>query len=151
MIYVLGPTGSGKSYLARLLAEHLGGRIVEGSSWIRSLTGCWEHGPEAAALLSRASQEHLGRDPEISLRTLLQLVQDPPHPIIVVGLRNPVDFVGLQTAHGPGFVIRLTGDPVTEFERTGMAAIWAVRAPDLTLARGQYSIEAVVRRILCMS
>jgi len=146
-----GPTGSGKSYLARLLAEHTGGRVVEGSAWIRSLTGCWEHGAEAAAMLSRASQEHLARDPEISLRTLLRIVQDPPHPVIVVGLRNPVDFFGLQAAHGPGFVIRLTGDPVTEFERAGMAAIWAARAPDLILTLGQYSIEAVVRKIQCMS
>lgn len=144
MIYVIGPTGSGKSYLARLLADPLKGRIVEGSAWIRTLTGCWEHGPEAAEMLSRVSREYLQRDPEVSLRTLLELTRDQTQPVIVVGLRNPVDFFGLRAAYGGGFVIRLTGDPVTEFERDGLATIWSGCSPDITLTRGQYDIQEVL-------
>lgn len=147
MIYVIGPTGSGKSYLARLLAEHLGGRVVEGSSWIRTLTGCWEHGPAAAEMLSRESQEHLRRDPKISLRTLLELTRDQARPVIVVGLRNPVDFFGLRAVHGPGSVIRMSGVPVTDFERDGLAEIWRGCNPTLTLTLGEYDIQEVVSHV----
>ena len=142
-IFVLGPTGSGKSHLAKLLSQHLSLPVIEGSSWIRSITGRWDHGPEASQFLARESMKLLGQDPAISLRTLRE--KDPGN-CIFVGLRNPVDFFGLW-GYPDEVVIKMIGEPTTDFERTGLAKIWGLVSPNLTLEAYNYDIEDVVGEI----
>ena len=144
--YIVGPTGSGKSYLATHLAAALGGEVVEGSSWIRKLTGCHQHGPEAAQMLSRASARELAKDPEVALRTLLSLTQDPSVRYFIAGLRNPVDFNGLWR-HRPGVLIEMQGEAQSAFERDGVQAIVSIRTPDLRLTRGAYTVPSVAELV----
>jgi energy-coupling factor transporter ATP-binding protein EcfA2 len=143
-IFILGPTGSGKSYLANLLSKELGIPIIEGSAWIRTLTGRWDHGPEAAAFLSERSQELLKEDPDISLQTLQKLV-GASESCIVVGLRNPVDFHGLCDCER--CIIEMTGLPVTEFEQQGLEAIFKIADPDIVLKAPNYKLEDVLEGI----
>ncbi len=146
-IFILGPTGSGKSFLANLLGQELQLPILEGSSWIRTLTGRWDHGPEAASFLAEASQALLRDDPTISLRTLRD---KDPGDCIFVGLRNPVDFFGLY-GYPDEVVIKMVGEPASAFEREGLGKIWKCLIPNITLEARKYVLQDVLREIkACM-
>lgn len=150
-IYIVGPTGSGKSYLGRRLCDALGATLVEGSSWVRALTGRWDHGPEASRYLSEVSERELHQDPHVSLRKLIELTADEGQDYVIAGLRNPVDFIGLWERH-QGVSILLTGEATSEFERVGIEAILTYlhqvgRPPDLILRRGEYDFDAVLSKI----
>jgi hypothetical protein len=146
-IYVVGPTGSGKSFLANLLATSFNGTVVEGSSWIRKLTGCYEHGPEAAQRLAEATRKELSRDPEIALRTLREMTKDTSQFCVISGLRNPTDFSGLWQRR-PGLLIVMQGEACNTFEREGIATILTLKTPDMTLTRGRYELPDVLKTIL---
>jgi len=150
-IYIVGPTGSGKSYLGHRLCEALGTTLVEGSTWVRALTGRWDHGPEASQYLSEVSARELQRDPHVSLRKLIELTADEGQGHVIAGLRNPVDFIGLWERR-PGVSILLTGESTSEFERVGIEAILLYlhqvgRPPDLILRRGEYDFDTVLAKI----
>jgi hypothetical protein len=133
-VFIIGPTGSGKSYLAQRLSEKTGVQIVEGGHWIRSLTNRWDHGPEAAEFLARESKQALAKDPEAALKAMRAAIDGKP--AIVVGLRNVLDFKGLFE---PGdILVRMTGNPATEFESTGIAQIAALAPVKHTLTLGEY-------------
>ena len=138
-LFILGTTGSGKSYLADQLARALQLPVLEGSSWIRRLTGVWEHGPVYSQALAEASQALLAMDPE---RSLKELRRHDPGQCIFVGLRNPVDYFGLVTPLS--ITIRMVGEPTTDFEREGLAKIFKDREPDLTLTAYQYQLDEVL-------
>lgn len=146
-IYLVGPTGSGKSFLANLLATSFNCDVVEGSAWIRKLTNCYEHGPEAAQRLAEATRKELAKDPEIALRTLRKMTADTNKLFVISGLRNPTDFSGLWE-HRPGLLIQMRGEACNTFEREGIATILTLRKPDLTLTRGRYELPDVLRTIL---
>lgn len=142
--FVLGPTGSGKSHLAKLIGDHYKIPIIEGSSWIRKLTDCWEHTPEATRYLTEQSLIHLAFDPQISARILKE--QDTGN-CVFVGLRNPTDFNAL---YQPGdYIIWMAGEPVNEFEEYGLGVISGLVPINLFLTAHQYEFEKVVKEIPC--
>lgn len=135
-IFVLGPTGSGKSYLAKLIGDRFKLPVIEGSTWIRELTNCWDHTPEATAFLTKESIAQLAADPDISARALKE--KDTGN-CVFVGLRNPRDFAALYQEGD--FMIWMAGEPVTEFEEHGLGIIAGLVPIDLFLTAHEYDPE----------
>jgi len=130
VLIIIGNTGTGKSTLAQKIAECLPEEepvVISAGRWIREYMDEWGHGPEVAAKLSKASTDILRKDPTYCLRWLRSQTETC-RPVIVEGMRNPVDFTGLFTP-GQDIVIQtIGGKPANEFERTGLEAINAYLA-----------------------
>jgi hypothetical protein len=98
-IFVIGASHTGKSPLARRLAEALGIRNVSAGAWVRERFT--EPRPaEDASFTERANHverltafalEQLRRDPHVSVASLASRVR-PDEDCVIEGMRNPYDF-----------------------------------------------------------
>lgn len=126
LMIIIGNTGTGKSTLAKRIADLFPTEdrpyVLSAGRWIREHQNEWGHGPEISQKLSQASTEILQKDPTFCLRWLRSQTETC-RPVIIEGLRNPVDFAGLYTP-GEDIVVRINGGtPHSEFERIGLTAI----------------------------
>jgi hypothetical protein len=119
-IFVIGPSESGKTPLARRTAEALGIPCHGASAWVRER---WPKGSPVDEM-TRWAIEELRRDPGVSVKALHRHA-DLDAPCVIEGMRNPYDFV---TCFDPRcdvvVVLRRDVSAVTAFER-GLIVIGA--------------------------
>ncbi|HSD87012.1 MAG TPA: hypothetical protein VLB44_05835 [Kofleriaceae bacterium] len=113
-IFVIGPSHSGKSPLARRAAEALGVPCHGASAWVREK---WPPGSPVEEMTSWAADQ-LRRDPGVSVKAL-RARADLDGPCVIEGMRNPYDFVSCFDARCDLVVSLQLGDhkAATAFER----------------------------------
>ncbi len=124
MLFILGPTRSGKSTLARKVADLLAGEdpvVVSGGGWVRARL------PPECTYEQRAAYAlgALRLNPNAAL-DYLEPLATTCRPTIVEGLRNPRDFCRLWNP-ATDVVVLTGGLPLLPgFEAEGVRAIQAV-------------------------
>ena len=110
--FIVGHTGTGKSTLARRLANNDGRRVISAGGWIREHTGCQTHSVAVAQHLAKTAHELLQSDPAICSRWLLNQIAGED--VIIEGIRNPFDLLSCAKA----------GDHVTFIESMNASSQW---------------------------
>lgn len=138
-VFLIGATKTGKTTLARRLAEDLGLTHVAASAWLRGRPDVPAPVADDAPMrdrvafteaITRRAREELARDPDVCVDFLRQ-----EHPrfddggFVVEGIRNPRDFLLLFRPERD-LVLYLdfaaNPHPPTTFERDGIATIRAI-------------------------
>jgi hypothetical protein len=116
-IFVIGASHTGKSPLAKRLAEALGVRCVSAGAWVRERFAEPRPADDASASersshvekLTAFALAELRRDPHVSVASLAARLR-PDEDAVIEGMRNPYDFIHVfdpRTDH----VIALFGPP----------------------------------------
>ncbi len=131
-VWVMGPTGSGKSTYAKRLQARWpkDTHILECGSFVREM-----HGPGATAEeLTATTYACLDKDPRHFSKLIRNKINvltrvDRAHFIarcsmaIIVGARNPLDFIDNFEIGKDGIIFLNGFEPKTDFERLGLDAI----------------------------
>lgn len=93
-IFIVGPTGIGKTTLADRIATHFGLLRVSGSEWVKRRFGPFTGGDKAAytAAITAYSRRALGVDPRACVSYLRHNYDLDGAALVIEGLRNPHDF-----------------------------------------------------------
>ena len=136
-LYLIGPRGSGKSTVGRLLAERLGWGFADADEVLETLAGC------TIADIFRAEGEAGFREREADI--LRELAKRERHVIACGGgvILRPANRALL---HSTGHCVWLTGDPKILCERLECDPSTGSRRPALTDLPGPAEIERILRR-----
>lgn len=139
-IFVIGYSRTGKTPLAKMLADTLGFEHISGSVWIKQalkesdFEGMSKQ--EAIDYMTSESMRYLKANPDTAANVLVsQVAYFGGENTIVEGLRNPRDFRALYDSR-EDVVIYLEREgfgPATDFERLGVEAIRAGLAFDILI------------------
>jgi shikimate kinase len=135
-LYLIGPRGSGKSTVGRLLAERLGWGFADADEVLETLAGC------TIADIFRAEGEAGFREREADI--LRELAKRERHVIAYGGgvILRPANRALL---HSTGHCVWLTGDPKILCERLECDPSTGSRRPALTDLPGPAEIERILR------
>lgn len=85
-VFIIGPTGAGKSTLAQALGEKLGAHVVSAGGWARAAFPSKQREELATAAVAK-----LREDPDVAIRWMEREGLEDGYQI-VEGVRNPRDF-----------------------------------------------------------
>lgn len=134
-VFLVGPRGSGKSTVGRLLAERLSWSFVDADELLEARDG------RSAAAIFAADGEAGFRDRESAL--LAELAQRPGH-VIATGGGVVLRPENRRTLRDAGFCVWLTADPATLWARIQADPATAARRPALTPLPGRAEVERLL-------
>jgi shikimate kinase len=135
-VYFIGPRGSGKSTVGRLLAGRLGWEFTDADEALEALAG------QSIAEIFAAEGEAGFREREANL--LRELAKRERH-VIACGGGVVLRPASRQLLRATGHCVWLTGDPKTLCERLDCDPATATRRPALTGLPGPAEIERLLR------
>ena len=93
-VFIVGPTGIGKTTLADRIAAHFGLQRISGSEWVKRRFGPFTGGDKAAytTAITAYSRQALRDDPRACVSYLRHRYDLDGAALVVEGLRNPHDF-----------------------------------------------------------
>jgi shikimate kinase len=135
LLFLIGPRGSGKSTVARLLAHELGWKWLDADEELEKRSG------QSIRAIFAAEGEAAFRDKESAV--LAELCRIPRH-IIATGGGVVLRPANREQMRASGRVVWLTADVETLWQRLQADASTASRRPPLTVG-GREEIEEVMR------
>ena len=125
MIYVIGHSKTGKSPVAKRIADHFGFPIIEAGGWARQ--GCPpledETTEEYVPRVSQYALEKLKTDPWVAIRHVDNGIKSSGDKSIIVGIRNPFDFAQLVDPSVDHVIFIESDTPMSDFESEGISLI----------------------------
>lgn len=124
-VFIIGPTGAGKSTLAHALGTALDAPVVSAGGWARALFP-----DKSGKALAEAAVQRLREDPDVALHWICERVGCAKGFAVVEGIRNPRDFALLCNPQ-VDCLIRLTVPavaPASAWEARGLEALDVVEA-----------------------
>lgn len=128
-IFIIGPTGVGKTTLANRLAEKFALRRVSASEWARRAFGpptdCAGDAVRYVEALTEFSRRALRADPQVCVRFVRSSYDVDGGALVIEGVRNPHDFHQLFRPERDVAVILwpARAEWATDFERDGVMMI----------------------------
>lgn len=119
-IFIIGPTGIGKTTLARNLASEYQYKLIGASEWVRTkFIGNTEE-------ITKSAIEELVKNPDVCVDFIKKNYPIHLGGFIIEGIRNPRDFAHLFQPNDIIISLSNFGIPIdgeTEFEKIGLCSI----------------------------
>lgn len=124
-IFIIGSSRSGKTTLAKTLQDSLSDhdpRLVSAGTWARSTFGDESHTADSATSLAEKTRQALDKNPCVVREWLVKQTKTC-RPVIIEGIRNPIDFAGVWNPAEDVVVFLTNPAPSNAWEATGIETI----------------------------